>query len=836
MDPRASVFYLGLAACAGAAACGDDGGGGGESTDAAATTPPATEPNPSSDAGTEPGPTEPDPSATVPDPTQSGPSSDPTTEDPTGDPLVFAEGPSKGGPIAVNSKADTLAVANRGTDEVTLFALAEGNAPAVRARIFVGDEPSSVSWSPDGRTLFVVCRGSGQVHRVLNADGVNPTSSTVTVGSEPIQGALSPGGSMLYVTSWVDAALYVVDTSALTVVHAVDVGGNPFGVCVTNDGDTDEGDETIFVTDFYGRPRAGAKEGTDAAAEGRVFRVASGDYGVQTTVLAPIAEAGIAATPGTGVYPNQLNACAINMNHVYVTGVGASPQPFMNNTDFRQNVQGMVYAIDLATGLEDPARTVNLNALIDVLAPPKRFVAVPNDIAFAPNSDFGYFTSLASDHLQRVDYSVTPIAAGAPSGTNFLQAGKSPTGVAILAKTAFVVNEVGRSISVIDLATQTTTIADLESTPQPVDPTEAELLRGQRFFETGLARWSTNGWVSCAACHPHGTTDNVTWLFPSGPRQTTDLTATFSRDGAVQRVLNWTAIFDEVHDFELNTRGVANGTGAIVSDPALNMDGTPNAAARIDIVGPGGIGDPQNAFNKGSAAAVAAGGATPDDWDAVEAYIRSLRAPHGRSRLSGDPAKGRDVFLAGNCQYCHGGALWTLSERYYTPLLDADASGTSLAAAGVPDIRMVRPDQVPNKDTSAMTVIQVDANGPPHRHSCVVRKVGTFDSDGPAGRGADEVRQNATPAQGPDGYNVPSLLGMATGAPYLHHGAAATLEELLSPAFQAHFTAGNQVFAPTEQEKRDLIAFILAIDDDTEVIPVPEGQRICPVGFAPPKP
>jgi cytochrome c peroxidase len=134
-----------------------------------------------------------------------------------------------------------------------------------------------------------------------------------------------------------------------------------------------------------------------------------------------------------------------------------------------------------------------------------------------------------------------------------------------------------------------------------------------------------------------------------------------------------------------------------------------------------------------------------------------------------------------------------------------------------------------------MTVIQNDANGAPHRHTCVVRKVGTFDATGPAGRGAEEMRQNDTPAQGVDGYNVPSLLGMATGAPYLHNGAAGTLEELLSSTFNGHLTAGNQVFAPSETDKADLIAFILSIDDNTEIIPVPAGQRFCPAGFSPPK-
>ena len=56
----------------------------------------------------------------------------------------------------------------------------------------------------------------------------------------------------------------------------------------------------------------------------------------------------------------------------------------------------------------------------------------------------------------------------------------------------------------------------------------------------------------------------------------------------------------------------------------------------------------------------------------------------------------------------------------------ADASTTSLASAGVSSINMVRPDQVVSTDTTQMFVIQNDANGAPQRHTCVVRKVGTF--------------------------------------------------------------------------------------------------------------
>jgi hypothetical protein len=67
-------------------------------------------------------------------------------------------------------------------------------------------------------------------------------------------------------------------------------------------------------------------------------------------------------------------------------------------------------------------------------------------------------------------------------------------------------------------------------------------------------------------------------------------------------------------------------------------------------------------------------------------------------------------------------------------------------------------------------------------------------------------------------------------APYLHNGAAESLEQLLDPngAFQAHLRAGNLVFVPSAGDVADLIAFLNAIDDDTEAFAVPAGQRFCP--------
>ena len=67
--------------------------------------------------------------------------------------------------------------------------------------------------------------------------------------------------------------------------------------------------------------------------------------------------------------------------------------------------------------------------------------------------------------------------------------------------------------------------------------------------------------------------------------------------------------------------------------------------------------------------------------------------------------------------------------------------------------------------------------------------------------------QNYFRAQGRGGYNVPSLYGVALGAPYLHHGQAATLTELFTEVrWQSHWQAGNPLFftgATASQDRTD---------------------------------
>ncbi|MFO0635471.1 MAG: hypothetical protein U0168_21715 [Nannocystaceae bacterium] len=808
-----------MTACGDDPPAGDEGGDSSGSSSATASTT-ATTTLSTTDATSSSGTVDPD----------SGSSSAETTD--TGDPDVALPGPSKGGPIQVSPDGTTLAVVNRSSGELTLFALPDGTE---RARLQLGGEPESIAFLPAGDALLVVLRATGEIVRVGDLGGKPAVTDTVFVGAEPGRAALSPTGQTLWVPLWNEGFVLAFDTQTMSIAFEIETGGSPYAVCVTNDLDLDDGDETVFVTDFYGVPAGGNKEATDGARLGRVFTIEQGDVLGELT-LAPLSASGTTGFEATGAYPNQLYSCAVNGETLYVTSVGASPAAFNGATDFHQNLQGLVHRVALADLQPVDDEPIDLNGLVDDLAAPKRFVPVPIDIAFAPNSDFAYIASLTSDSVLRVDFSVDPPVAGSPSGASFLAASQGPVGVAIAGTDMYVANEVSRTISHVDLAQQLTVEADIESATPPAGATEIALQRGQRFFTTGMGRWSTNGWVSCAGCHPFGTTDNVTWSFPAGPRQTVDTAATFSADGAHQRILNWTGIFDEVHDFELNTRNVAGGTGAIVTDTALNDNGTANTAVRIDFTGPGGTANPTNAFNLGSARGAAQTGALPDDWDDLEAYIASLRTPRGSTRPGGDATAGRVVFEAARCDACHAGPLWTLSRRTYTPAFnpgdgsDIDERTVTLSSVGIDSLGQVRADQVTSLDPDVLTVLANDANGAPARHTCVVRIVDTFDADGAAGRGADELRQSGTAAQGVDGFNIPSLLGVRSGAPFLHNGAADSLEELLDPAgeFTAHLRAGNQVFSPTATELADLVAFVRSIDDETEPFAIDPEQDFCP--------
>jgi len=375
------------------------------------------------------------------------------------------------------------------------------------------------------------------------------------------------------------------------------------------------------------------------------------------------------------------------------------------------------------------------------------------------------------------------------------------------------------------------------------------VLAGKRLFDTGTGRWSLRGqgWGACQSCHSDGLTDNVTWYFARGPRQSTSLDGSFaSAHPEDQRIFNWTAIFDEVDDFEANTRGVSGGVGAIVSA----LSSPPQTADRIDVAGLGHAGlsgsaaqaaDPANPLGLSPAPLL-------EDWALITRYMQSLRSPRGPSHLDADKVEaGRELFeYDGACQGCHGGEKWTVSRRFYTPGV---ATNTALAATSF---------AIPSGFPGALLPAQEPANQKLRfaggnaaafdQILCAIRPVGTFDVAEP-GVGIAELRADmSTRAQGDGnpagegrGYNPPSLLGLSSGAPYLHAGNARTLEALFADPFGTHFRALAPNFltqtdpAELARRKEALIYFLLSIDEQTPYPAIPNpggaGGSLCPETF-----
>jgi uncharacterized protein (TIGR03437 family) len=717
-------------------------------------------------------------------------------------------GPTSSQPLALSADDSLLIVANPDNNSVTLFDLKNGNAKL--AEIAVGREPNGVAMSPDGSRAYVANTVDGTV-TVL---GINRTSgaygtvlNTVPVGTEPYGLALTPTGRKLYVANSRSNSVSVIDTTGgYSVTTINNVGFEPRGIAITNGG-FDDAQEMVFVTQFLSLPIEGKVDGADDAKAGHVTMIsAATDTVVGDIAINPIADTGFKAigdalqriappaTPTaadfkfvTGAYPNQLNNIAIRGKFAFVPNTGASPNgPFR----FDVNTQSLLSVIDTTTR-KDAGKTINMHSAVAAqTATPKRFITQPWAIAMKHKADEGYVISAASNIVVKlkVDPNTgTATVQNEPSdATRVLEVptGKNPRGIVINStdQTAYVMNYVSRDVTVIDLTgsvekvTTTLRSANLPAAGTPEDKIQV----GKELYHTSVGefdpaaaggaaitgRMSNNGWGSCGSCHPFGLSDNVVWIFPSGPKRTIPQHTDFDQTDPTRKIiraLNWSAERDEEADFELNIRAVSGGQGLIVGADGTTQE--PNVANLTPLASRG-----RNQLKLRGVPA----------WDAIEAYVQSgIRAPISPLRTSSDPdiAAGRQIFTQANCQSCHGGAQWTSSRVRFNPPPDA-----SLISNG-----QILPE---------------------------LRNVGTFNA-----QGFNEVRQNGAPAIGADGFTPPSLLSIfAFPQTFFHGGAANSLDAVMqNVAHRSAGTPGSDTLQDANK-RAQLIKFLLSIDSSTAPI------------------
>jgi YVTN family beta-propeller protein len=714
-------------------------------------------------------------------------------------------------PIAITSDNARVWVVNPDNDSVTVINVA-GDANTVLAEIPVGDSPARLAILPDNSKVYVSNQRSGTVS-VINANTFQ-VITTIEVGTEPTGVATRVDGTIVYVANFSSDTVSVIATANDTVGATIPVGPKPRGIAVTEEG--------FYVSLFLAQLRDDSapvdeQEGFDDGKEGRVVFVQFGGSPA-TIVLDPLANTGFNAngslldgippvdppvfTTPTGAFPNQLDSIFIRGDRAYLPNIGASPN---GPVRFNVNVQSLLSVIDINTNL-DSGQTINMNQGVQFEPVGERlFITNPLAVAFKPGSDEGFVVSGATDRLVRVvvDGSGTPTinaptGPGDPGNVVRIELGvdppgqernSNPHGLAInsTGTRAYVMNLISRDVSVVNISGDPSTYAEIDriqtaSLPLP-GTLEEKVHRGHELFNTSIGPAGTNenalppagrmsdfGWGSCVSCHPGGLHDGVTWMFGDGPRQTISMESTFmhpqgdenlNANGAPllaafhQRMLNWSAVRDEVQDFELNIRGVSGGQG-LITDGQMVFNLTPTA-------------------NTGRSA----------DLDMIAAYIAfGIPAPLSPT-ADANVTAGRLLFTQAFCHTCHGGKNWNASRVRYTP----------------------PPTTPPITITGGQIVNEL-------------RQVGTFDPSA-----ANEVRIAGTPpaivtANGALGFNPPSLLSVFAGAPYLHSGAAETLEDVLDNVTHRAAGLGGKDVLTDPGDRADLVAFLKSIDETTVTVPL----------------
>jgi cytochrome c peroxidase len=759
--------------------------------------------------------------------------------------VTILKRPSKSGTVAITADDKFVVQVNPDNDSITILETA-GDTKVTEFP--VGDEPSSVVIAPDDNTAYVAVRAEAKIVKISNFRSAPGIAGSVEVGSEPTGIALSPRGEKLVVAEFAESRVALINTTNMTVIASRGIR-NPRAVAISNDGDQDDADEKVIVTEFYGRPIG--QEAKDDSRQGAVQILGMSDLSQGPVVLFdPVTPNGFVPLKTS---PNQLSSVTIAGDKFYVTATAASPD---NAAKFNENVFPLELVGSVSNGTA--LGVVNLATEIKAQVPGDKPLFMADTIDTAVVRGVGenvfYAVSRGADAVQRfipVGDNSASLGTAAVKQIDLLniadktQQCKNPIGIVAPHDVAlgklYVNCWVSRRAGVISLDAQNLQASVATATP-PAAGLEKNINNGERFYFTGRARWSKDAWSSCASCHPDGLSDNITWRFPAGPRQSISMDGTFSHNAVgqiTQRILNWSGERDEVIDFERNTRLVSGGKGAITHNKCNDFSDAGEDRISLnpaDATDPNGLkvqlGIPvqeiQDTTNDLCTVQLTGG----KDWDDIEAFSKTIRPPRAPRTLDAQSvARGRDLFSAGNkgnCAACHAGAQWTLSRRFYIPSskVNADLAGLAFAAPG--HTKMIEAELTGGTPPAL----------PPAQVACVLRNVSSFGVQGDT-IATDALEQRAPPANGIAraqgefaGFNIPSLFGLSVGAPFLHHGQARSLTELFTdPRWSTHLKAGNKDFAPSGGQIPDLVNFLVSIDLKEAPVTPPGGADLCPAVF-----
>src|SRR5215510_15089621 len=165
--------------------------------------------------------------------------------------------PTRSTTIALTSDETRLVVVNREANTVSIIQVKDANGNDVAnklAEIAVGQEPRCVAVHPTDRAAYVTNAITGTVSVIDLVLGREVQQ--IKVGTEPRGCALTPDGSLLYVANHTEGTVSILSIPSgnplnPALVGAVQVGGNPTAIAITDNGGPTENITTVFVTQIF---------------------------------------------------------------------------------------------------------------------------------------------------------------------------------------------------------------------------------------------------------------------------------------------------------------------------------------------------------------------------------------------------------------------------------------------------------------------------------------------------------------------------------------------------------------------------------------------------------
>ena len=267
--------------------------------------------------------------------------------------------------------------------------------------------------------------------------GSNTIVATVSVGSSPIEPAITPDGTRVYVTNLNSRDVSVIDTGTNTVIATVPIGDFVTRMAITPDG------TRAYVAGFQ---------------SGNVFVMDTGTNTVIATLPVGAVLAGVAITPdGTSAYVTSIALSAvlvidISSNAVVATvPVGVFPDEVAITPDgaraYVTNFSSSNVSV-IDTGTNTVIATVPVGN-------------GPRGVAITPDGTRAYVANLNSSTISVIDTGTNTVIATVTVGSGSIDVAITPDG-----SLAYVTNFNSGTLSVVDTGTNTV-VATVPSGSQP---------------------------------------------------------------------------------------------------------------------------------------------------------------------------------------------------------------------------------------------------------------------------------------------------------------------------------------------------------------------------------